>query len=625
MCGINGFNFNDQAWIDAMNALTHHRGPDRTASCLKPGISFGHNRLATLDLSERGNQPMWDDRGEVMIIFNGEVYNWQELRRDLEKKYTFRSNSDTEVVLYAYKEYGVDCFAKLNGIFVIALWDCRSEQLIIARDHVGVNPLYYYHDGQRFIFSSEIKAILAHDIPRRVDMTAFNLYCKLLYVPLPHTMFQGISKLSPATYGIIHRGKLRLTRYWQVPTYQNTERSYAETVTEVHDLFKDSVRRQLVADRPVGIFLSGGLDSTAVLGAASEIGVSGIKTFSVGFKDSTDPQKFNADFDLARQTAKHYGANHHELMVGPQEILQCLKKVVWHLDEPNSNPTAGAMFLLSQLAKPDVAVVLGGDGGDELFGGYPRYLYSAWISAFQRWPGSLQRAVLAGLKLAGQQVAVNKLMTSPGSARISTFLSQKNNLIKSLVSPQAFQESADDNYLQQRFFSSDSALSPDFERMFMSVDRQSWMVDESLLRTNKMCLGWGVEPRVPVLDIRLVELAARIPTEWKFSRWQRPSHFQGKKIWRDAIQDWLPDHVKHERKRGWFTPMAKWMRGDLRPLVEATLAPGNLNEEFFDVAAVQRIWQGHLTSRVYNFNIIWAIVMWQLWYNEFMLEKSRFF
>ncbi|OGH70083.1 MAG: asparagine synthase (glutamine-hydrolyzing) [Candidatus Magasanikbacteria bacterium RIFCSPHIGHO2_01_FULL_47_8] len=617
MCGINGFNFKNEDLILKMNQATSHRGPDETAVWCADEISFGHNRLAIIDLSPRGAQPMWDAARELVIIFNGEIYNFQELRDELKNKYTFSSASDTEVMLYAYREWGKDCVKKFNGIFAFAIWDTRAKKLFIARDPLGIKPLYYFYDGKQFIFSSEIKAILEHCIPREVNREAFNLYFQLLYIPEPHTMFQGIKKLPPASYlELNHDGKIQIEKYWQVNDFSDVS-SYHDTKNEIKKLFKDSVRRQLISDRPVGVFLSGGIDSTAMLGAVSEFHSGKVKTFSVGFKDSQNPKKFNADFFLAQKTARHYDTDHHELLIGPEDIKNNLEKIARHLDEPNFNPTAGAIFLLSKMAKEKVAVVLGGDGGDELFGGYPRYYYSRLLSYYQVLPQLMRSGVDSLVRLLNHSNLADRLNLT-GANRVLAFLAQKEGLLKRAISPDIYQAELAGNFLTNKYFGN-KLPTHDFEKYFMDIDREGWLVDESLMRTDKMTMAAGLEERVPILDYRLVALSAKIPTSWKFSVWnQTPSTFQGKQIWRDAIRDYLPTHIINEQKRGWFTPMAKWLRGEFKDTVSEILSPQNLNSEFFNADEVQKIWQDHLSGKQYNLNIIWAIVMWQLWYNQFI-------
>ncbi len=613
MCGINGFNFKDPDLLERMTRITSHRGPDQNSMWSDEHMSFGHNRLAIIDLSPKGSQPMWDAARELVITFNGEIYNFKELRKELEKMYSFQSESDTEVILYAYKKYGYHCVKKLNGIFAFAIWDTKKQELFIARDQMGVKPLYYYQKDTRVIFSSEIKAILeCHEVPRAVDRDAFSFYTSILYIPEPYTMFQGIKKFPAAHYAVIRKGKIEMQKYWEVTDFSDIQ-NYTEAKENIHHIFTDAVQRQLISDRPVGVFLSGGIDSTAILGAVSEFHKGRVKTFSVGFKESNDPKKFNTDFNLARKTAAFYGTDHHELLIGPEEVKDNLKQIVWHLDEPNFNATAGAIFLLAQEAKKDVAVVLGGDGGDELFGGYPRYHYSRLLGQYYRIPLQvrqlLERVVSHGL--------AQKLTHRTSTERVLAFLALKPDLRREMLNPDKLENRIVHTHIEE-YFSSRSLYSDDFEKQFMNFDRQSWLRDESLVRTDKMTMAFGLEERVPILDYRLVEYAYRIPTQWKLSLWQRPSNFQGKNIWRDAIKNYIPDHVLNEQKRGWFTPMAKWMRGELRETVEEYISPGHLNSEFFNTAEVQTLWKDHLEGKRYNLNSIWAIVMWQMWYDTFI-------
>lgn len=618
MCGINGFNFKSSELILKMNRTIQHRGPDQTDFWCSDNISLGHDRLSIIDLSERGRQPMWDERHELVIVFNGEIYNFQELRRKLEYKYNFRSQSDTEVILYAYKEWGEECVKKLNGIFTFAIWDTRTQELFVARDPLGIKPLYYFYNEGKFIFSSEIKAILEHDICREVNREAFNFYFKLLYVPEPLTMFLNIKKLPAATYLVLKgHNHIKFTKYWEINDFLNVP-SYQEARDSIRDIFNDSVRRQLISDRPIGVFLSGGIDSTAVLGAVSRYRRGKIDSFSVGFKDSLNPEKFNTDFFLARKTAAYYSTNHHELLVGPNDIKNNLEKIVWHLDEPNFNPTAGVIFLLSKLAKQKVAVVLGGDGGDELFGGYPRYYYSRIISIYQKMPLALQRVgVIILERLLRNHAVAKKFALPPDEKRILAFLAQKQSLFEEII-VQESNGSEIIRHFKSKYFNK-NYHSYDYEKIFMNVDRQDWLVDESLLRTDKMTMSFGLEERVPILDHRLVELANKIPTAWKFKIWnQTPLNFQGKLIWREAIRDYLPEHILNEKKRGWFTPMAKWLRIELRDYATEILSPANLNNEYFNVDGVNKVWKDHLCGTRYNLNAIWAIVMWQLWYKQFI-------
>ncbi len=615
MCGINGFTFKDDALIQKMNTCIKHRGPDQTGFWCNDGISFGHDRLSIIDLSDRGRQPMRDADGRYVIVFNGEIYNFAELKIELQKKYTFVSESDTEVILYAYREYGAACLNKFNGIFALAIWDTATSELFLARDQMGIKPLYYsVHEGKLF-FSSEIKSLLAAGVPKSINKEATTFFFNLLYIPEPLTLFEGIFKLPAAHYALWKQRRMQLTRYWKVTNF-NDLKDRTAAVDEIATLFDDAVRGQLISDRPVGVFLSGGLDSTAIVGAAKKYSSGSVKTFSVGFDIPEENHKFNADFMLARKTAAYYGTEHNELVVSANDIKNNLSRIAWHLDQPNFNPTAGAIFLLAEAAKKQVAVVLGGDGADELFGGYPRYYYSRLLSKYQMLPRSFQVLITRLLNAAGYAKLAHKSNLPPNTVRALAFLAQDSQTVGRFLHSPYTDQTIIKKHFSEKYFKENQVN--DFEKQFMNLDRQSWLVDESLQRTDTMTMAFGLEERVPILDKRLVELAYQIPTAWKIDLFQgTPRNFQGKSIWRDAIMPYLPPHVLNQKKRGWFTPMAKWLRTDLRSTVEEILTPGNLDENIFDREGVQKMWRDHLSGQRYNLNSIWAIVMWQVWFNEY--------
>ncbi|MBI2989754.1 MAG: asparagine synthase (glutamine-hydrolyzing) [Candidatus Magasanikbacteria bacterium] len=620
MCGINGFNFYGPELIQRMNHITRHRGPDQNDFFAEQAVSFGFNRLAIIDLSERASQPMWDEKKEIVIVYNGELYNFKEIREELKTRYSFRSESDTEVVLYAYREWGIDCLKRFNGMFAFAIWDKRTGDLWLARDQMGIKPLYYYFDNTRFIFSSEIKGILEHGVPRSVDPVAFNMYAQILYIPEPLTMFEGIKKLPAAHYLRLDANKrLSILRYWQVDDFVDTSLTRKEAREQILFLFKESIRRQLVSDRPLGIFLSGGIDSTAVLGAVSESARGKIKTFSVGFEiDHPESKKFNADFLLAKLSAAYYGTEHFETRISARDVLEHSAHVVSHLGEPNANPTAFAQFLLSRAAKQEVAVVLGGDGGDELFGGYPRYYYSFLLSHYYRLPHFFRRSFENFLRLTGKQHVLKKLGARTGMERWLAFFCQKTSLAKGTLAANVFRPNGVARHLAERF-GEELKGEEDLEKHLMNVDRQSWLVDESLFRTDAMTMAWGLEERVPILDKHLVEFAAKIPSVWKMHLSPlAPSMFKGKDIWRETLKSYIPERVLNQKKRGWFTPMAKWMRHELRDFVGDIISPGHLNTDFFDPKALNILFEEHVHSKAYHVNILYAAFMWQLWYDTYI-------
>ena len=625
MCGINGFNFRDEQLIKKMNEVTRHRGPDDRGLYLDDGVSLGHNRLSILDLTPAGHQPMFDASGRLAIVFNGEIYNFEEIKREL-AGYPFKSASDTEVILAAFDKWGADCVKKFNGIFAFAIWDKEKRELFLTRDHVGVKPLYYFWDGARFIFSSEIKAILEHDIAREIDLESLNNYFRLLYVPGPKTIWKGIYKLQPAHYLRLRGDKIEIKKYWEITDFENLS-SKNDTVGQIQNLMRDSIRGQVISERPVGVYLSGGVDSTAVLGVIHEVAPQVTKTYSVGFKDVPQEEKFNADFRLARETAKHYGTDHHELLISGADILENFEKIVWHMDEPNANATSGAIYLLSAEAKKDVAVVLGGDGGDELFGGYPRYQMSGLIGRYQNMPGPLRGVGNAVFTLLGRYDLLRKFRLPADSARVIEFLGQKDDVLAGVLNNNILNLESAEKLFREKFeeyghpfpaFRQDSknrdgvlarARGVDFEKYFGDFDRQNWLVDESLMRSDKMTMAWGVEARVPILDRRLVELANRIPTACKIRG------RAGKVIWKKAMDAYLPPHIKNEKKRGFFSPMSKWLRKEFKDLAYDTVA--SLDPAYFNREQIRQMLDDHISGKRYNMAILWAVMTWGVWKKNF--------
>jgi asparagine synthase (glutamine-hydrolysing) len=587
MCAINGFNFRDEGLVRKMNQVISHRGPDGTGVFFDNNISLGHNRLSIIDLSDRASQPMKSADASNIIVFNGEIYNYIELKKEL-RGYPFKTESDTEVILAAYEQWGGDCVKKFNGIFAFAIWDKEKNELFLTRDHIGIKPLYYYNDGKKFIFSSEIKAILSHNIPRELDFEALNHYFRLLYIPHPLTIFKNIKKLPAGSWLKLKDNKIEIKKYWDISDRENFS-SLEEARGKIRKTLEDSVKHQIISDRPVGVFLSGGIDSSIVLGLIRKFAPNITKTYTTGFKDISieNEKKFNTDFELARQTAKFYGTEHNELMVGVNDVCENLEKIIWHLDEPNAGTTSPAMFLLSKMAEKDVAVVLGGDGGDELFGGYKRYIYSRWIPK---------------LLLKKERI-------------ITKFMSQPEKLISRVLKPEIFQPQITLRYFENFLLKyPENILNRDFEKIFMDVDRSTWLTDDSLMRTDRMSMAHGLETRVPILDYRLAEISQKIPTSWKIKG------NQGKIIFREALKDYILPHLANRPKMGWFTPMAKWLRQEpLRGLTRVLL--GSLPEQYFNKKEIEKIFENHLTGKVYNLNILWALVCFGAWYNLFVKSK----
>jgi asparagine synthase (glutamine-hydrolysing) len=608
MCSINGFTWRDETLVRRMNTVTKHRGPDGTGVFVADGISLGHNRLAIIDLSPAGAQPMKSGDGRFVIVFNGEIYNYRELKREL-SGYQWRSESDTEVILAAYERWGIATFSRLSGIFAFALWDTKEGKLLLVRDPMGVKPLYYCERGGRVIFSSEIKAILEYgDIPRRLDPLALNLYLRVNYTPAPLTMFSGIRKLPAGHLLVWKEGKFAIENYLskEQPTHSRAPR--AALAAELRRKVRESVKRQLVSDRPVGLYLSGGIDSNAVLEAMTAA-QGRVESFSVGFEltEAEQREKFNADFSLARRVAKHFGATHHEVLLSPREIPQLFEESVYHLDEPVANATSIPMLKLARFAKKRVTVVLGGDGGDELFGGYERYRLALLSSCYRRMPETVRAACALAFP------ALRKLDTAEGIERFAQFNFLKENKLRPLLSQFAYHPHSAREFFKDRFFS--TARAP-FETQFMKADRESWLTDESLLRTDKMSMASGLEARVPLLDLPLVAFADAIPLR------QKVSLFRTKIILKEAFKGVLPPELFHQPKRGWFSPAAKWLRyPHIAAFARAVLSPdyAEATRRLFNWNAIRARLEAHLRGE-YHLTELWALLTLQLWARRFTVS-----
>lgn len=592
MCGISGFNWEDKELGLKMGNCIAHRGPDASGIYTEPGITLSHQRLSIIDLSERANQPMQSE--DAVIVFNGEIYNYKELCNEL-KDYEFKTQSDTEVILAGYLKYGKNVVHKLNGIFSFAIWDKRDKSLFITRDHMGVKPMYYYWNDKKFIFASEVTSILTHDIPRKLDLEAFNQYLRVLYVPEPKTMIQDINKLPPGHLAILKDDKLVLEKYY-TPELMREGLTYKEAKSKVRSIIEDAVERQMIADVPVGVYLSGGIDSSVVLAAASMV-KKNIKTFSVGFdlEENESRDKFNRDFDLARETSKFFGSEHHELVLNSKDVADSLEKIIGSMDDPISNPTAIAMYHLAKFSKQHVTVVLSGNGGDELFGGYERYRTSRRIDVVERIP--LIRHFLPK--------RIRAILEMSTLDRLAQFEFEKDHRLSKVITPEFFYSMDQVNKSFTRYITSG-----DKTESLMMADLQSWLPDQALLLGDKMSMQGSLEERVPFLDRNVVDLAMKIPLSYK------TTSFGTKKILKDAFRGVLPEALFKEPKRGWFAPGAKWLRRpEVLKLVKSVLSGGYYmpTSKLFNWNAIQEMLDNHVQKKEYNLTVIWAIITFQIW------------
>lgn len=609
MCAINGCSGSNYALVERMNSITKHRGPDGSNVWAHERVTLGQNRLAVIDLSDTANQPMHSTDGRLTIVFNGEIYNYRELRAEL-VGYQFKTNSDTEVILAAYSKWGKSAFEKFNGMFAFALWDNSTQELILVRDRVGIKPLYYTQSQGELFFSSEIKGVLECGVLRKLDLEAFNEYLRVLYVPAPRTMFAGVYKLMPGMMLVYKEGNVTLlgTYLYDYTPEASSEEPFVATPVELYDTVERAVTRQLVADVPVGVYLSGGVDSSAVLHSMAQTHGK-INTFSVGFEltEAEESAKFNADFLLARRTAKHYGTTHHELLMRSDEAQSLFERAVWHLDEPISNPTILPMFALAQETKKHVTVALGGDGGDELFGGYERYRWSLRASYYQKLP-SASRDVCSALSS-----SLRKLNTPPGVLRFEQFMFQKDQTVSRVVKSEYLTLAAHE-FFSEKFAGRHEKT---FEDSFMKVDEMTWLVDESLMRSDKMSMAAGLETRVPLLDNELLAFSQRL------SRGQKVTLWETKKILKTAFKGHLPDYLFSQPKRGWFSPGAKWLRHErFSSYAREVLCAGYYSptSSLFNWPEVTRMLERHERREEYNLTMLWALLTFQAWARAYKIE-----
>jgi len=594
MCGISGFNWEDREMGLKMGNCIAHRGPDAAGIFAEPGVTLSHQRLSIIDLTESANQPMWDSGANFAIVFNGEIYNYLELRQEL-SEYNFKTQSDTEVILAGYLKYGKEVVKRLNGIFSFAIWDKRDESLLLARDHMGVKPMYYYWNGDKLIFASEITSILAHEIPRKLNLEAFNQYLRVLYVPEPNTMIVGVKKLPPGHFAVLKNGQFEVKRYYTAE-FVTKDISYREAKEKVRTVVEEAVKRQMIADVPVGVYLSGGIDSSAVLAAAVKV-KKNIKTFSVGFDlgDDEEEKKFNRDFELARYTSAYFGSEHHELRINSKDVAGSLEKIIESMDDPISNPTAIAMYHLAKFSKQHVTVVLSGNGGDELFGGYERYRMSRRIDFVGKLPFVkyfLPKKMRGALEMSALE-------------RLIQFEFEKDHKLSRIVNSKYFtpQEVVGENF--KKYIQPGNKTSA-----LMMADVKSWLPDQALLLGDKMSMQGSLEERVPLLDLEVVYTAMQIPLRYKVTP------FSTKKILKDAFKSVLPPVLLSEPKRGWFSPGAKWLRREeIQKIARAVLSESYNSETapLFNWSEVQRMLEDHIDKREYNLTSLWMIMTFQIW------------
>ena len=619
MCGIYGVLQLDaaKAPIEALRAMglrVLHRGPDDEGSYADGPLAFGMRRLSIIDIAG-GHQPLSNEDGTLWLVANGEIYNYRELRQELSSHgHHFKTGSDCETLLHLYEMYGDAFLHRVNGMFAIALWDVPRQRLILARDRLGIKPLYVWRDNRRMAFASEAKALLSlPGMKAELDSAALSSYLRLGYVPSPQSMFRGMRKLPPATLLVVEDGRVDERRYWRPPSDVDPHRSETEWAASVRESMEQSVHRQMVSDVPIGAFLSGGIDSSAVVAFMSAHSDRPVKTYSIGFEGDGAEAYYN-ELPYARRIAQKFRTDHHEILVRP-DVVSLLPKLLWHMDEPIADTAFITTYLVSEFARRDVTVILSGVGGDELFGGYRRYLGNHYQARFDRLPATLRRAALA----LGEKLPSDRHSPLLNSARLAkAFLASAglplDKRYRSYVEVFSHREAGGllcepppDSYdpLAAAF---DGATSSDALNRMFAVDAATQLPDDLLMLTDKMSMAVSLECRVPLLDHELVELTSRIPEDTKV-RGGRLKH-----LMKAALSEVLPDDILQRPKRGFGTPMGAWLKGDLAPLLREMLSQSSVEARgLFRYQDVGALISAHGANRIDGTDKLLALLNFEIW------------
>lgn len=624
MCGVLGVIENnkkiDKNLFERMTSEIRHRGPESEGVWFseKGNVALGHRRLAIIDLSPGGHQPMVRDNGRFAITFNGEIYNYKELKKELEKLgETFRTESDTEVLLAAYLYWGETFLEKLNGMFAFAIWDEKEQKLFAARDRLGEKPFKYYHDNNKFIFASEIKAILADStVEKKIDHQAIDEALSFRFVSSPKTGFVGIKKL-PAGHCLVWQNNLvSIKEYWNCQSTAQQPSVSGDLKTEIWSLFLDSVKKRMIADVPVGAFLSGGVDSTSVIAAMQEVGVKNIETFVISIGGKSEDQKY------AAQAAKYFGTNHHEIEIGSINYSEALKNIVNYYDEPFFDQSALPSMLISSEMKKYVTVVLSGDGGDELFGGYDAYKTIKYINTFSKLPYSIK------------QLAVSMFLPFSSKLGYVAEISAKKSFFESYTEYYALWKTSlkksrkyitkDDLYLPEFKNSINSnnswqkmvewfGVGSDLVNNAMVADIRGRLADGYLTKTDIATMSSAVELRPPFLDHRLVELSTRIPSSLKIRKNNE------KWLWKEIVKDKIPKEIIDRKKVGFGIPLHAIIKTELKNLVEdKILSSSSRISEFFSLGTIKNLWTDHNKNRADYSNHLWSLLMLELWLKKYL-------
>lgn len=628
MCGICGiFDLSsqpvDRDLLNRMMAIIRHRGPDGEGQLIDHEIGLGHRRLSIIDVGG-GAQPIGNEDGRIQIVFNGEIYNFIELRDQLEKAgHHFKTHSDTEVIVHAYEQWGTACVSRFNGMFAFALWDKNKRELFLARDHLGIKPLYYLQIGQHLLFASEIKSLLQHPAcPRETDISALAELFTFRYVPSPKTLFSRIMKLPPGHLMIARQGGFKIERFWNWVPQVRAKWNEADLIEEYQTLLEDAVRIQLRSDVPLGLFLSSGVDSGVLLAIMSKYSSTPVHAFTIGFDGGGEAN----EVDDAKDMARMFGADHNYQMIGPDDYMKHYERYMWDLEEPVGNETAAAFYFVSRITSTKVKVALSGQGADEPWAGYdrhrgaklsglysqiPRFATNGFASLVKALPGRMER-----LKRGVGSLAEPDMLT-----RLAKIYSFFNADMKERLYQGALKESFNrDNYGTRtalaRLQSDVQHLDPLSQMLY--VDTRANLPDDLLMVGDKTSMACSIEGRVPFLDYRLVEFIESLPPALKLKG------LTGKYLHKKACLKWLPKEIVYRKKKGFANPVDQWFRVKMRPFVEdCLLSPKSSLANYFDQKYIKQILDLDREGREPYRRHIYLLVSLELWHRQFIRREMQ--
>ncbi len=636
MCGITGWAYLDartpppegaEELLRSLCGRMVHRGPDSEGVMSAPGVGLGMRRLAIIDLST-GEQPCWNEDRTVAVVLNGEIYNYRELRKDLEARgHAFRSASDTEVLPHVYEEYGVGMLDRLNGMFAFALWDARARRLLLARDPFGEKPLYWGVFAGQLLFASEPKVLLAHPaVETRLDLEALRQYLAFDYIPAPRSIYEGINKLPAAHALTLEGGRVEVKPYWQLSFGKLTPApDEHEAAARVRELLADSVRMRLVSDVPLGVLLSGGVDSSTIAALAVRASHETVKTFSISFAEkSFDESRY------ARGVADFLGTDHHEERLSADLAADLIGEIGSWLDEPLSDPSVVPTYLLARFTRQHVTVALGGDGGDEIFAGYPMYPGHRVAQVYARLPRPLCHLLVEpairllpvktrnlSFDFKARRFVEGMRQTDEVARHHAWFGSFTPQAQDALLTPAVRQQTSGDVYRQARALY-DACDAADLVERMQYLDTKLYMAEDILTKVDRTSMAVSLEVRAPFLDKRVVEYAASLPASYKL-RGRTTKH-----ILKRAVADLLPPFVTRRGKKGFGVPVADWLKNRLRPLAHDLLAPARLKRHgLFDPAYVARLQDEHERGVANHRKLLWTLLVFELWHESFIETRRR--